>query len=152
MTTISWLALLALGHSPRTQAAPQVSATRPHPEVLLDITNMELFAPNSMQVTWAVQKKGFVKFERYTITLVLTRSGVTERVGTTASGAATSASIDLRGISAANRARLFGPNLRVTAILKADFTGQTARGFGKFVSEIEESKTFGGDVASPIAK
>lgn len=60
----------------------------------------------------------------------------------TAVGAATSASVDLRGISAANQTAIFGPNLKVTATLKAEFTGKTSGGPVKSVTEIKESKTF----------
>jgi hypothetical protein len=143
MTAISLLALLALGESQRNSAAAQtLNSTLLTPRVFLDITDMQLLTGNSMRIAWIAQRTGVVTIDKYTITLVLNRNGKTERVVTTAAGASTSATVDLRGISADSLTTLLGPNLKVTATLKADFTGRTSSGLVKSVTEVKESKTF----------
>jgi len=154
MAAISLLAALGMGGSQRNSVAAQTlnnsRGTAPDPQVVLDITSIELFGSTSMAIAWTAHKNGFVKqIDGYTITVELSRSGVKERVAKTAGGASAATTIDLSGISAANRAKLFGSGLKVTVILKANFTARVNGVLVKTSSQIQEAKSFN---ASPIEK
>jgi hypothetical protein len=143
ITAILLLALGAPGEIRRNSVAAQtLNVTLSSPRVVLDITDVQLPTGNSARIAWTTQRNGAITIDKYTITLVLTRNGKTETVVTTAAGAATSATVDLRGISTASLTTLIGPNLNLKTTLKADFTARTSRGLVKSVAQITESKTF----------
>ncbi len=148
ITAISLIALLAMGEGQRSSAATQTVT----PDLTLSITSMELLGVNSLIVGWTVKKTGSVTIEPYEVTLELSRSGVTERFFKTAAPTATSVNFDLRGISADRRAKLFGPNLKATAIVKATFYRHQTNGTFKSISEVNKTKIFSAADAGPIAK
>ncbi len=82
----------------------------------------------------------------------LSRNGVTERLFKTAGPTATSVSFDLRGIAADKRARLFGPNLRATTVVKATFFRLQGNSTFKSILEVNKTRTFSVADAGPIAR
>jgi hypothetical protein len=143
ITAVLLLALGAMGESQRNSVAAQsMSSTLSSPRVVLDITDIQMLTGNSARIAWTTQRNGAITLDKYTITLVLTRNGKTERVVTTAAGAATSATVDLKSLSTDSLTTLFGPNLKATATLRADFSARTPMGWMKSFTEVKESKTF----------
>ncbi|MGH9832334.1 MAG: hypothetical protein ACREBD_31400 [Blastocatellia bacterium] len=148
ITAISLIALLAMGEAQRSSAAAQTIT----PNLTLNITDLELLGVNSLIVSWTVKKTGSVTIQPYEITLELSRNGVTERFFKTAASTATFVNFDLRGISADRRAKLFGPNLKATAVVKATFYRHQTNGTFKSILEVNKTKIFSAVDAGPIAK
>src|SRR5262245_26164297 len=143
VASASLITLLATGAGQNSSAAAQtLNSTLSSPRLVLDITDMQLLTGNSARVIWTTQRNGVITIDKYTITLTLTRNAKTETVVTTAAGAATSATVDLRGLSTASLTTLLAPNLNLKVTLKADFTARTSGGVVKSAAQITESKTF----------
>lgn len=148
IAAISLIALLASGASPRSSAAAQTVT----PNLTLNITDLELLGTSSLIVSWTVKKTGSVTIEPYEVRLELSRNGVTERFVKTAASTATFVNFDLRGISADRRAKLFGPNLKATAVVKATFYRHQTNGTFKSILEVNKTKTFSAADAGSTAK
>ncbi len=154
ITTISLLALFAMGESQRNLVAAQTLSGSPQAtsDMTLAITTMDLLGVNTLIVGWTVKKTGSVTIKPYEITLELSRNGVTERFIKTADPSATFVNFDLRGVSADKRARLLGPNLKATTVVKATILRHQTNGTFKSIREVNKTKTFSVAEAGPIAK
>lgn len=155
IAAFSLVALFAMGEIPPSSAAAQTlsnSGRVTSSNMTLEITTMDLLGTNSMIVGWTIKKTGTVTIQPYEIRLELSRNGVTERLVKTASASAASVNFDLRGISADKRARLFGPGLKATVVVKATFLRHQGSVAQKSILEVNKTKTFSVADAGPIAK
>ena len=146
LSIIAAVTLITLGLNQRSEVPAQtLNGSQITPGVRLDITDMELFGSTSMLVRWIVDKRGSAVIKGYELTLELSRNGVTERFVQNPSPTSASTTLNLAGISADKRTRLFGPSLKATAVLKVSYV---AYGRGQ-TFDTQETKTFN---ASPIEK
>lgn len=71
--------------------------------------------PTTVKVNWTIDVPADTRIEGYVITLELKNNGVTDQVVQTPSPTSTSVFVGLLGISAENRAKLFGNGTPVEA-------------------------------------
>lgn len=113
--------------------------TVPVSDMTVTVSSLELLGTNTVIVSWSVKKSGTVTIKPYEVRLELSRNGVTERFVQTATANASFVKFDLSGISADRRAKLFGPGLKASTIVKATFYRH--QGSTKFLSIQEAYKT-----------
>ena len=118
---LALVAVLATGFAQGAIAQRSSSGTVPVSDMTVTVTSIELLGPNTLIVSWSVKKTGTVTIKPYEVKLELSRNGVTEKFVKTAAATATSVQFDLSGISADRRAKLFGPGLTASTIVKATF-------------------------------
>ena len=99
----------------------------------LTIGNMKLNGirtkPTTVKVDWTISLASNARIEGYVLELELSKNGVTDKVIQTPSPSSTSVFVGLLGISAENRAKLFGDGAAVNAkmTLKAKLIKGTQR-------------------------